>query len=166
MIRIATAGPADLDTIRDLAYTIWPVTYGHILSGPQLDFMLASFYSVEALTQSLQKGHNYLLVLENDKSLGFVGYEHGYKRNNVTRIHKIYVLPQTQGKGIGKMLIDHIEKLAREHRSDALSLNVNRQNNALGFYLRQGFTITGEEDIAIGHGYLMEDFTMEKPLKY
>lgn len=154
----------DFEAIRDLAYAIWPVTYGPILSKTQVDFMLDSFYSNATLAQSVENGHRYLLVIEDGKALGFVGYEHRYKGHPVTRIHKIYVLPQTQGMGIGKMLVKHIESLARQNGSSVLSLNVNRFNKALGFYQKIGFEITGEEDIAIGHGYLMEDYNMEKPL--
>jgi len=164
MITIVDANAGDFETIRDLAYAIWPKTYGHILSPEQLDFMLSSFYSPEALAQTVAKGHRYVLVVEEGKTLGFMGYEHGYKGNPVTRIHKIYVLPETQGKGLGKMLIEKAAILARDNHSEALSLNVNRFNNAVGFYQKIGFVITGEEDIHIGHGYLMEDFMMEKKL--
>lgn len=164
MIEIVDAN-GDFETIRDLAYAVWPGTYGHILSKDQLDFMLSSFYSAETLAKTVDNGHQYVLVVEDGKPLGFMGYEHHYKGNPVTRLHKIYVLPETQGKGIGKMLIDKAEALARENESRALSLNVNRYNNALGFYQKIGFEIVGEEDIDIGHGYLMEDYKMEKKLR-
>lgn len=153
----------ELQTVKDLAYAIWPHTYGHILSEVQLKYMLDSFYSIENLRQKLAEGHQFVLV-EDDKPLGFLSYEHHYEGNPVTRIHKIYVLPETQGRGIGKMLIDHAGMLARENGSQALSLNVNRYNNAQEFYKKIGFEITGEEDIDIGRGYLMEDYKMEKKL--
>jgi len=41
---------------------------------------------------------------------------------------------------------------------------VNRYNAAKGFYEKLGFEITGTEDIDIGDGYFMNDFTMEKKL--
>jgi ribosomal protein S18 acetylase RimI-like enzyme len=47
---------------------------------------------------------------------------------------------------------------------EALLLNVNRNNSALNFYQRLGFTIQRKEDIAIGNGYLMEDYVMGKPI--
>lgn len=165
MIRILPATPDDFEIIRNLAYAIWPVTYGEILSKEQLDFMLDNFYSTETLQQNVtEKNHVFEIVLEDEKPLGFLSYEHHYKNEPVTRIHKIYVLPQTQGKGIGKLLMDRAEEVARENQSNALSLNVNRFNKALGFYQKIGFEITGEEDINIGHGYLMEDYIMEKTL--
>lgn len=74
------------------------------------------------------------------------------------------MLPEAQGKGIGKILIDGISAIAKINDSDVLTLNVNRSNKALGFYEKLGFEIVGEEDIELDHGYLMEDFIMEKRL--
>ncbi len=165
MITIHDATPADFETIKNLAYSIWPDTYGAILSKTQLDYMLAKFYSAEMLNENYNsKNHRFLLAKEGNQNLGFASYEHNYNLKQVTRIHKIYVLPQTQGKGIGKILMDKIEDLAKSNDSQRLSLNVNRSNNALIFYQKVGFAIVGEEDIELEHGYLMEDYIMEKPL--
>ena len=138
MIAIVEAGVDDLATIRTLAYAIWPSTYGPILSKEQLDFMLSHFYAVETLAKTVELGHRYFLVTESGNHLGFMGYEHHYHGNPATRIHKIYVLPETQGRGIGKMLIQKAEMLAKENHDETLSLNVNRYNKALGFYQKIG----------------------------
>jgi GNAT superfamily N-acetyltransferase len=165
MITIFEATSNDFKTIQDIAHQTWPETYGDILSKEQLDYMLGAFYSEAALSDNVEnKGHRFLLAKENEVVLGFAAYEHNYQDNNRTRIHKIYILPQTQGKGIGKKLIECIEKLALENHSEALSLNVNRFNKALTFYQKIGFEIIAEENIEIGHGYLMEDYVMEKSL--
>lgn len=127
--------------------------------------MLGAFYSEEALLENyLEKGHRFLLVKEEEDALGFASYEHNYKGKKVTRIHKIYLLPETQGKGLGKMLIDEIQKIALENAAEALSLNVNRFNKAQHFYRKIGFEIVDEEDIELEFGYLMEDYIMEKQL--
>lgn len=165
MIKIIPASPSDFQTIKALAYAIWPDTYGPILSQEQLDYMLGAFYSEPVLLDNyLEKGHRFLLVKEDDEALGFASYEHNYKGRNITRIHKIYLLPETQGKGIGRLLIGEIEKIALKNGAKALSLNVNRFNKARHFYNKIGFEIVGEEDIELDHGYLMEDYIMEKRL--
>lgn len=165
MISIAIASSNDYKTIQEIAHQTWPETYGEILSKEQLEFMLDAFYSIATLNDNvLSKGHHFLLAKEEDVVLGFASYEHNYQKNNKTRIHKIYVLPKTQGKGVGNILISHIEKLARENQSTALSLNVNRFNNAYTFYRKKGFVVIEEVNIEIGHGYLMEDYVMEKAL--
>ncbi|WP_269223035.1 GNAT family N-acetyltransferase [Flavobacterium sp. IMCC34518] len=164
MITIVKATANDYPTIQNIAHQTWPVAYGEILSKVQLDYMLDAFYNEEALKDSVaNKGHHFILAKEGEETLGFASYEHHYNQKQQTKIHKIYILPQTQGKGIGKSLIDFVENIAKENDSIALSLNVNRFNKALVFYKKIGFNIVDEVDIKLEHGYLMEDYVMEKP---
>lgn len=163
MLTITTATEADFPIIRKIAYETWLVTYGNILSKTQLDYMLQKFYSYETLLNNLiQKGHRFLLIAEEHEVLGFASYEHHYQQNQVTRLHKLYVLPQAQGKGAGKLLLDEVERLAQNQQQKSVSLNVNKFNNAYAFYLKNGYKKIGEIDIPIGDGFLMEDFVLEK----
>ena len=165
MITISEATIKDIKVIREIAFKTWPVTYGEILSKAQIDYMLDLFYSEETLTDKLVNiGHDFLVLKENEICLGFASYEHHYLNSNCTRLHKLYFLPEYQGKGMGKLMLDKIVALAKENRSDKLSLNVNRFNKAYVFYQKMGFEIIAEEDISIGQGYLMEDYIMEKQL--
>ncbi|MFZ0598012.1 MAG: GNAT family N-acetyltransferase [Flavobacterium sp.] len=165
MITISAATINDIKLIQEIAHTTWPITYGEILSKEQLDYMLDLIYSDEALINQYNKKEQlFYLISEDEVTLGFIGIEHNYKGESVTRIHKIYLLPETQGKGIGKNVIDEIEKFALKNNSKALSLNVNRFNAALGFYKKIGFEVVDEVNIEIGNGYLMEDYVMEKRL--
>ena len=163
-MKIIQANKSQLPLIAELAYAIWPSAYGEILSKEQLIYMLAKFYSLEALTEQLEKSnHVFLLIEENERFVGFASYESNIE-NHKTKIHKIYVLPETQGKGFGVQFINEIERRAKSFKNDILFLNVNRYNKAQEFYKRLGFKVAYEEDIAIGNGYLMEDFVMEKKL--
>ena len=165
MITISEAGLNDIKIIQKITDITWAITYGEILSQTQLDYMLDLFYSNEALAQQIQnKEQLFYLISDSEATIGFIGIEHNYKNESVTKIHKIYLLPETQGKGIGKKVIDEIGKLALDNNSTALILNVNRFNTALGFYKKIGFEIKEEVDIEIGNGYLMEDYVMAKRL--
>ena len=132
MITISEAGLNDIKTIQKITNITWPITYGEILSKEQLDYMLDLFYSDEALTKQIQnKEQLFYLISDSEATIGFIGIEHNYKNEPATKIHKIYLLPETQGKGIGKKVIDEIGKLALDNKSTALILNVNRFNTAL-----------------------------------
>lgn len=162
---VREANATDFAMIRDIAYKTWPDAYGEILSPEQLHYMLDAFYSEAALSENYsQKHHRFLLLTEDDAALGFASYEHNYQSLPVTRLHKIYLLPESQGKGAGKLLMAAVENRAMANRSKVISLNVNRFNKAQIFYRKHGFEIVGEEDIDIGHGYLMEDYKMEKKI--
>lgn len=163
-MKIIQASESQLPIVAELAYKIWPSAYAEILSKEQLSFMLGKFYSLEALTEQLEKrNHVFLLVEENGKYVGFASYESNIE-NHKTKIHKIYVLPETQGKGYGIQLLNDIENRAKNAKDTVLFLNVNRFNRAQFFYKKAGFEIAYEEDIKIGNGYLMEDFVMEKSI--
>lgn len=161
---ILEATPKDVQLIQDLAYKIWPNTYGEILSAAQLKFMLHKFYALYALENQMNKGQNFLFIEENKIIYGFASYELNYESSTKTKIHKLYVLPETQGKGMGKKLVYCIEKIAVKNANDRLLLNVNRFNKAIGFYEKLEFKIIQTVDIEIGNGYLMEDYCMEKVL--
>ncbi|OXB12828.1 GNAT family N-acetyltransferase [Flavobacterium reichenbachii] len=164
-MKITEAFVEDIAKIQDIASITWPITYGEILTKEQLDYMLDLIYSEEALSkQILNKEQLFYMVLDSEFTIGFIGIEHHYKNEAVTKIHKIYLLPETQGKGYGKIVFESIEKLAVENNSKELLLNVNRFNTALNFYKKLGFEIKETVDIEIGNGYLMEDYVMEKKL--
>ena len=150
-----------LQIVADLAKRIWPVAYAAILSKEQLHYMLDRFYNLEALQKQLENGQVfYLAQNENQEFVGFVSYEINCEPNK-TKIHKIYVLPETQGTGIGKQLFDLVKTKAQENQQTAIFLNVNKYNTAQNFYQKLGFTIIKEEVIDIGKGYVMDDYVME-----
>lgn len=164
-ITISEAGLNDINTIQKITNSTWPITYGEILSKEQLKYMLDLFYSDEALTRQIEsKEQMFYLISDSESTIGFIGIEHHYNSEPVTKIHKIYLLPETQGKGYGKQVFDFIEKLALENKAKALLLNVNRYNTALNFYKKLGFEIIEEVNIEIGNGYLMEDYVMGKEI--
>lgn len=164
MIEVIKAGLEDYELILGLAKKVWPQTYKKILSEEQVEYMFAMMYSRESYTEQIAiNGHHYLIVKEGNDYLGFASYELNYHFESA-KIHKIYILPQTQGKGVGRILLSKIEEIAKRNGNTILSLNVNRYNPAVHFYEKTGFTKAGQEDINIGNGYLMEDYIMEKRL--
>jgi GNAT superfamily N-acetyltransferase len=105
MITIRIASPNDVKLIQEIAYQTWPDVYGEILSVSQLDYMLKAFI-LKRLDNMVHNGHHFILAFEGAICLGFASYQHDYLDDQVTRLHKIYLLPEAQGKGAGRLLID------------------------------------------------------------
>lgn len=165
MTSIKSATVGDLPAIHDLAHKIWPAAYGDILSPAQLEYMLNLFYSLASLRHQLvDLKHNFLMVLDENIPAGFASFSQKEMNSTAYRLHKIYVLPQQQGTGAGKLLLEYIINSIKTSGGASLELNVNRHNKALYFYKKWGFKIISEEDIDIGKGYFMNDFVMHLDL--
>lgn len=164
MIEIKPAKPDQFLVIQNLAHKIWPNTFKEILSQHQIDYMLELMYSLPNLQKQYKNGHRFLLLTLDSNPVGFASYESNFKSLGKTKIHKIYVMPELQGKGLGKKMLDYITQLAKNNGDRTLTLNVNRFNKALKFYERIGFTKITSEDIDIGNGFLMEDFVLDKSI--
>ncbi|MBK7434411.1 MAG: GNAT family N-acetyltransferase [Chitinophagaceae bacterium] len=170
MITVETAGTESIPAIQELAQKTWAVAYASILPPEQMSYMLDLFYSNEALQQQMQRGHRFILALEENVPAGFASFspkmigdeDPGTSSKTIFRLHKLYVDPIQQGKGIGKLLLDHIIQAIKPLGATELELNVNRSNPAISFYKKNGFSITREEDIDIGNGYFMNDYVMRK----
>lgn len=160
MIKIVKANKEDAELIQQLAHSIWYPTYQDILSKKQIDFMLEKMYSAEAIGASIQLKSNFFLLFAEDEAVGFIGIE---PRGDLLRIEKIYLLPSTQGKGFGKLLIDFAAEEARKQGLSELELNVNRSNNAYHFYLKQGFRVVEEVDIPY-YEFILDDYIMRKKI--
>ena len=150
-----------LNVVIDLTKKIWPVAYREILSKAQLDYMIDKFYNEPSLRELMQKGHVFYLAQDDkDNFVGFVSYEINSEPNK-TKIHKIYVLPETQGTGLGRQFFDLVKEKAIENDQSAIFLNVNKYNKAIYFYTKLGFKKVKDEVIDIGNGYVMDDYVME-----
>jgi ribosomal protein S18 acetylase RimI-like enzyme len=151
----------DLNTIGFLAQQIWPATYKDILQEEQLLYMMELFYSPASLKKQLTEEKHSVIIIENaEEAVGFASYS-PLSEAGIFKLHKLYVLPNQQGKGLGKTILDFITSDIRTKSATALRLNVNRYNKARNFYERLGFKIIAEEDINIGNNYYMNDYIME-----
>jgi len=161
-IREATVN--DVEAIREIAEKTWRQVYAPILAKEQLDFMLAEIYSPEKLTSQITNNiQTFLMLIEGDEPVAFAAYSPRDEDPAIYKLHKLYCLPQTQGKGYGKILINQVIANTITAGIHTLDLNVNRYNNAKSFYEKMGFEVAYEEDVPIGK-YWMNDFVMRKEL--
>jgi ribosomal protein S18 acetylase RimI-like enzyme len=163
MFEIKKAGLDDIPLIRELTFRVWPQTYASILSKEQIDYMLEMMYSEASLKKQMtEDGCQFIIVYENGNPVGFASYNED--EPGTWKLNKIYVLPNQQGKGTGKYLLNYIIEKIKEQNGISLLLQVNRYNKAKDFYERLGFTVIKIADFDIGNGYFMNDYVMEKKL--
>jgi GNAT superfamily N-acetyltransferase len=173
-IQITSAGLNDRDFIRSVSERTWPSTYGHIISQAQIDFMLDWMYSNESLEKQINTGCEfYIASIKKESGLweavGFCSVSLEEEENNSTekieglkahKLNKLYVLPEAQGTGAGKALLNKCIEVAKAVGSNSLFLQVNKLNTAYTFYLKKGFIKELEFKFDIGNGFYMDDYVM------
>lgn len=159
MTSVRAAVIEDIALIRELCFSVWPQTFAGIISQEQINYMLEMMYSTQALTKQMEdEGACFIIVYADDIPQGFASY--GQESNNNWKLHKLYVLPQAQGKGLGKVMIDYIIRAIQPLGAKTLLLQVNRHNKAKQFYDKLGFKVLKMADFDIGRGYFMNDYVM------
>jgi len=146
-LQIAEAGPDDVAGIAAVQKETWLVTYPNEEYGITVeDIQAKDFDSPERLAkrrESLEKQsqdiHNWI-VKDGQKIVGFCIAK---KESENGRVQAIYVLPEYQGCGVGKMLIQQaFDWLGIEHD---VKVNVAKYNlPSIAFYKKAGFEEVGD----------------------
>src|SRR6266487_3824905 len=105
-LQIIWASKEDIPSVQHIAYATWPLVYGPIVVEVQLAYMLDLIYSASSLERQMQNGSTFLLIKENNEPIAFAAYF--LKEPCVYKLDKLYALPNQQGKGLGKLLINYI----------------------------------------------------------
>src|SRR3954468_15075717 len=103
MLSVKNATTEDIRVIRALSMQVWPHTYTPILGTEQVAYMIDLFYSQDALRKQIADYHHrFILCYDDDKPVGFASYSESAP--DIFKLHKLYVLPEIQNKGIGRFM--------------------------------------------------------------
>jgi GNAT superfamily N-acetyltransferase len=162
---IVRATEAGLPVISELAGVIWRACYPGIITTEQIDYMLARMYSLDVLCDEIRsQGIRYDRLLLDGELAGFASYG-PTPEPGVTKLHKLYLLPELHSRGLGSRLLQHVEGEVRTGGARRLILSVNKRNaRAIAAYKRNGFVIAESVITDIGGGFIMDDYIMAKDL--
>ncbi|HEY2574354.1 MAG TPA: GNAT family N-acetyltransferase [Verrucomicrobiaceae bacterium] len=164
-ISIVPAIAADAGEISRLAHVIWPEVYSAIITPAQIEYMLGKGYTPGVLRDDMAvREVTYALIREGPKNIGYLAWSADAEQRSAF-LHKLYLLPDRHGHGIGAQALAWVEEAARARGFSRLRLRVNRKNTrAIRAYVRAGFAFENELCTDIGKGFVMDDFVMIKPL--
>jgi len=138
----------DIHSINEIT-TLLPDSYKvHLLNGLQF---WATTQTEEYTLERLKKGKGLIAKYKN-KIVGTITYYDScnenvcewYKKPNVCRFGQFAVKTSMQKMGIGKILINEVEKIAKERGKTELSLDTSEKAIALiEYYNRNGFNNIG-----------------------
>lgn len=132
MFKIVKASAEDAETVlRITHYTIKEI-YPHYYPAGAVDFFL-NHHSLENIIRDIADGNVWLLNTDT-------GDEAGTVTINRNEINRLFVLPEYQGKGYGRGLIDFAEeKISHDHSEAELSASLPAKQ----IYIKRGYITTG-----------------------
>jgi ribosomal protein S18 acetylase RimI-like enzyme len=157
--------PTEFDDLYAMATLIWHQHYPSIISLKQIDYMLNLFYAPTRLHQDLEKGYQYLWIIDDeDTRVGFVAYVIDATEPGLF-LSKLYVLPQHHGGGFGQAALNHLWRIVEKNNLFDLHLFVNKENHkAIKAYQRFGMSVAQAVVQQIGENFVMDDYIMQKRL--
>lgn len=163
-MNIRKATRSDIVAIHRLAHEIWWPTYQSILPAHQIEFMLDKMYSIKSLQEQFTIGITFLIAEDqNEAPAGFASFSPSDESLSTYKINKLYILPEKQRIGLGRLLITNIVTRVKQEGGKVLELNVNRNNPAVNAYKKFGFEIFAEVDIPYFQ-YILNDYVMRMPI--
>lgn len=172
LVSVRLATPADTTAIADLGKKVFSTTFGHTVTPQQLQTFLDDSYSVEATAKDIDNPSKDMVVAiaGDEKILGFALLTRGSSEPCVDdvpskiELQRLYVDMAAQGRGIGKLLMNKVENMARKQGYRNMWLGVWEENyKAQEVYQKVGYTRVGDHDFDIG-GDIQTDHIMLKKL--
>lgn len=156
---------AEFDAVAGIARTIWHAHYDPMIGAAQVDYMLGRRFTAEALRAYVGAADRGFDVLRVDGALaGYCSYARTATPDEL-KLEQLYLLPALHGRGLGGMMLRHVEAQARRLGCTSVMLQVAKANaGSIAVYERAGYSIREPILIDIGAGYVMDDYVMAKRL--
>ncbi len=150
-ITLSPVNLVDQERLYNLMKRVYPSAYAHFWKD-DCSWYLSQIYSKENLEQELSDANSmYYFVHYNDETVGILklikncqypplASEKGFK------IHRIYLDPSVQGKGVGNALMDYAQEVAIAQKHSLIWLDaMDKHAQAQQFYKKLGFQKTEKQ---------------------
>jgi diamine N-acetyltransferase len=159
----------DAEEMADFMTRNFLATYGHSASLKNVEKAVLDYYGIDAQHADLADARviNYLCIIEN-KITGLAQVKPVKADSDIDphryELSRFYVEAAYHGKGIAPALMQNIQSLLIQKSAKSLWLSVWQEAaQAIRFYQKQGFVISGETTFMIGEE-AAKDWLMTKNL--
>lgn len=159
---VREAKHTDALAISELGARVFSATFGHSVLASDLEAYLAESYSQSAILDDLNNPNKDTVIVcpgDNlDHVLGFSILTRGtiepcisHLSGKTVELQRLYVSEECHGQGLGKLLANQVEELARHQGYTSIWLGVWEGNvKALRVYERLGYHKVGDHDFVTG----------------
>ncbi len=147
-----------------MASAIWNEHYVPIIGQEQVDYMIKTFQSPDAIENQIRdQNYVYYIIYHLSEPSGYISIKH---IGNELFLSKFYVVKDKRGSGLGREGLKFIIGKAKKHGASLVKLVVNKNNiNSIKAYEKLGFKNDGPVITEIGSGYIMDDYNMSFAIK-
>ena len=141
----------DLPGVRRIGWETWKATYGAFIPEEDLRAYHDEHYSSDALLRNFRKPSTRgFVACLGGKPAGYMIMSFDMPSGRC-HVASIYVHPQSQGHGLGSLLMDEAFRAAREAHFDRVWLGVMSENaKTLAWYRSLGFRFVEEAPFTMG----------------
>jgi len=157
MVEIKKVSSSELAVLTDIARSTFDRTFRHLNDPLHFDTYMAEAFSEEQFRAEYEDANSlFYLVWEDDNPIGYMKLNRGaaqteHDMEDAIEIQRIYLSSESQGKGIGRMLVERAKAIVIEEGCSTLWLGVWEKNDAsIKFYERMGFKAFSEHDFMLG----------------
>ncbi|MBH1941532.1 GNAT family N-acetyltransferase [Mobilitalea sibirica] len=151
---IAKATPASLDAVYEIVHTTIKNIYPNYYPTEVVDFFL-NYHNTSKLEADINNGNVYVLSVDDI----FVGTGSIIESNNIGRL---YVKPEYQGMGYGKIIMNDLEEIVALNFDTAV---IEASLPAYDFYLKHGYKPMEYHKYKVENNRILCYYIMKKNLK-
>ena len=160
---VREAKPNDASAIARLGGQVFSTTFGYSLQADDLEAYLAASYSDSAILEDLTNLNKDTFVVcprtDPDHVLGFAILTRGtiepcisHLAGTTVELQRLYIDVNSHGRGLGKLLTNQVELIAKRQGFETMWLGVWEENiKAQQVYARLGYQRVGEHDFVMGN---------------
>jgi len=147
MYEIKRLEEKDVDEVKKLLRISWLDTYARLLSDSIIQKVSLTWHSKENILRGLRNPKIFFAgYREDSKLLGIITVEK--IDDELIQIHRLYVLPSYQRRGIGSKLLE--AAINYFPKSKKAVLEVEEVNNkAISFYKKKGFSFAKRKSVKV-----------------
>lgn len=141
MINYRVATIDDLDDIVQFYVLCWQQTYRGIVSQRYLNQMPKAQIKERFRKQLGILNDSMAIAMQQNQIIGFVTLmpSRWHDQFNIGEIRDLYVVLNEQNKGVGKQLLDFIQKIQSKKYNQIVLITMVKNQKAMRFYEKQGF---------------------------
>ena len=152
-IRLRKMKKADLQSVYILVQNTLQVTYAAVYPPEAIEFF-KNYHNQENILKDAASG--YTIVAESDGQILGTGTLLG------TNVRRVYIRPEHQRQGIGKLIVKELERKAQLLRLEKLDLSASLKSRS--FWEAMGFVLAAEFAIPVANDKELIYYEMTKTL--